>query len=156
MLVRIKLAALGQTEWWEYAIRFVFGGLSTVLAGLVAAYFGPEIGGLFLAFPAIFCASATLVERHERKRKERLGLAGRRRGLQAAALDAAGAALASFGLVGFGALIWWIGPKSPVTSLASASAVWAAIALTMWRLRRYLRITRIGKHRSIAVGAPNR
>jgi len=145
MLVRIKLAALEQTEWWEYAIRFVFGGLSTVLAGLVAAYFGPETGGFFLAFPAIFCASATLVERHERKRKERLGLAGRRRGLQAAALDAAGAALASFGLAGFGALIWWIGPRSPLLSLASASTVWAGIALTMWWLRRYLRIARVEK-----------
>jgi uncharacterized protein DUF3147 len=148
MLVRIKLAALEQTKWWEYAIRFVFGGLSTVLAGLVAAYFGPETGGLFLAFPAIFCASATLVDRHERKRKERLGLAGRRRGLQAAALDAAGAALASFGLAGFGALIWWIGPRSPVLSLASASAVWAGIALTMWWLRKYLRIARVERRES--------
>lgn len=151
MLVRLKLAALGQTAWWEYAVRFVFGGLSTVLAGLVAAYFGPETGGLFLAFPAIFCASATLVERHERKRKEQLGLAGRRRGLQAAALDSAGAALASFGLVGFGALIWWIGPKAPVTSLASASAVWAAIALTIWWLRRYVRVTRIERRARSAV-----
>jgi uncharacterized protein DUF3147 len=148
MLVRIKLAALEQTKWWEYAIRFVFGGLSTVLAGLVAAYFGPETGGLFLAFPAIFCASATLVDRHERKRKERLGLAGRRRGLQAAAQDAAGAALASFGLAGFGALIWWIGPRSPVLSLASASAVWAGIALTMWWLRKYLRIARVERRES--------
>ena len=156
MLVRIKLAALEQTEWWEYAIRFVFGGLSTVLAGLVAAYFGPETGGLFLAFPAIFCASATLVERHERKRKERLGLAGRQRGLQAAALDSAGAALGSFGLLGFGALIWWIGPKSPVISLASASAVWAAIALTIWWLRRYLRVTRVDRRERTAVKSTRR
>ena len=154
MLVRVRSAALGQTEWWEYAVRFVFGGLSTVLAGLVATYWGPETGGLFLAFPAIFCASATLVERHERKRKEQLGLAGRQRGLQAAALDSAGAALASFGLVGFGALIWWMAPKSPVIALVSASAVWAAIALTTWWLRRYLRLTRFGRRGRTVVRLP--
>jgi hypothetical protein len=32
-------------------------------AGLVADIFGPATGGLFLAFPAIFCASVTLIER---------------------------------------------------------------------------------------------
>jgi hypothetical protein len=61
---------------------------------------------LFLAFPAIFCASATLIEKHERERKERAGVRGTRRGKEAAALDAAGAALGSFGLLAFGAAIW--------------------------------------------------
>jgi hypothetical protein len=65
----------------------------TVIAGLVASRFGPVVGGLFLAFPAIFPASATLIEKHVRERKEKKGLQGTRRGKQAAALDAAGAAL---------------------------------------------------------------
>jgi hypothetical protein len=30
---------------------------------------GPRVGGLFLAFPAIFPASATLVEKHEKQKK---------------------------------------------------------------------------------------
>ena len=48
----------------------------TVLAGVIAKKFGPVVGGLFLAFPAIFPASATLIEKHERERKERKGLKG--------------------------------------------------------------------------------
>ena len=38
---------------------FFFGGLITAVAGVIAQRFGPIIGGLFLAFPAIFPASAT-------------------------------------------------------------------------------------------------
>jgi hypothetical protein len=37
-----------------YAIRFVIGGLITTATGLVARKFGPVVGGLFLAYPAIF------------------------------------------------------------------------------------------------------
>jgi hypothetical protein len=55
---------------------------------------------LFLAFPAVFCASATLIEKHERDRKQKAGLPGTRRGRQA---DALGAAIGSFGLLGFAA-----------------------------------------------------
>ena len=84
----------------------------TVVAGLIAARFGPVIGGLFLAFPAIFPASATLIEKHVRERKERAGLPGARRGKEAAALDAAGAALGSFGLAAFGLVIWLIVVRS--------------------------------------------
>ena len=85
---------------------FGLGGLATVCTGLIAEAFGPATGGLFLAFPAIFCASATLVEKHERDRKEKAGLPGKRRGQQAAALDAMGAAIGSFGLLAFGAVMW--------------------------------------------------
>jgi uncharacterized protein DUF3147 len=85
-------------------LRFVLGGLATAVAGAVAEFFGPEAGGLFLAFPAIFCASATLIEKHERERKQKLGLSGHRRGTDAAALDSAGAGLGSVGLAAFGRL----------------------------------------------------
>ena len=87
-MVQIKASALLQTRWYEYVVRFVLGGGMTVTAGLIAARFGPVIGGLFLAFPAIFPASATLIEKHVRKRKEKAGLRGARRGKEAAALDA--------------------------------------------------------------------
>ena len=90
MLVKIKFSALRDTHWHEYALRFGLGGLATVCTGLIAEAFGPAAGGLFLAFPAIFCASATLIEKHERDRKEKAGLPGKRRGQQAAALDAHG------------------------------------------------------------------
>jgi Protein of unknown function (DUF3147) len=73
MIVQFKPSALGQTRWYEYLVRFVLGGAMTVVAGLIAARFGPVIGGLFLAFPAIFPASATLIEKHVRERKEKAG-----------------------------------------------------------------------------------
>jgi hypothetical protein len=46
----------------------------TVVAGLIAARFGPVVGGLFLAFPAIFPATATLIEKHVRERKEKAAI----------------------------------------------------------------------------------
>src|SRR5215471_7452182 len=80
MNIRIHPSALRETRWHEYFIRFVLGGLATVATGAIANVFGPETGGLFLAFPAIFSASATLIEKHERERKEKVGLRGARRG----------------------------------------------------------------------------
>ena len=71
MIVQFKPSALRQTRWYEYLVRFVLGGVMTAVAGLIAARFGPVIGGLFLAFPAIFPASATLIEKHVRERKEK-------------------------------------------------------------------------------------
>jgi hypothetical protein len=114
MIFQFKPSALRQTRWHEYLVRFVLGGVMTVVAGVIAARFGPVIGGLFLAFPAIFPASATLIEKHVRERKEKAGLPGARRGKEAAALDAAGATLGSFGLVAFGLVIWLMMVRLPL------------------------------------------
>ena len=76
MIVQFNPSALRQTRWYEYLVRFVLGGAMTVVAGLIAARFGPVVGGLFLAFPAIFPASATLIEKHVRERKEKAGPSG--------------------------------------------------------------------------------
>jgi Protein of unknown function (DUF3147) len=62
MRIQINPSPLFKTKWYEYATRFVLGGLITVGAGLIAEKWGPSVGGLFLAFPAIFPASATLIE----------------------------------------------------------------------------------------------
>src|ERR1700721_3361743 len=118
MVVRINWPALKQSRWYEYVLRFALGGLATAMAGFVAQYCGPEAGGFFLAFPAIFGASVTLIEKHERERKEKLGLAGQRRGTDAAALDAAGAALGSVGLAAFGLIVWLLAPAPPVAPRA--------------------------------------
>jgi hypothetical protein len=53
MRIQVDLSTLGQTKWHDYAVRFLFGGLITVIAGIIAKKFGPGIGGLFLAFPAM-------------------------------------------------------------------------------------------------------
>jgi TctA family transporter len=138
MNIRINPSALRETRWHEYLSRFVLGGLATVATGAIANVFGPETGGLFLAFPAIFCASATLIEKHERERKEKVGLRGTRRGKEAAALDAAGAALGSLGLLAFGAAIWLLAPRSAWLALVVGSAAWFAVSVFLWSIRRWI------------------
>src|SRR5947208_12630186 len=106
MNVTVDLSVLGKTKWYEYAVRVLFGGIVTVLAGLIAKNFGPAVGGLFLAFPAIFPASATLIEKHEKQKKERSGMSGTQRARNAAGVDAAGAAIGTIGLLCFALLVW--------------------------------------------------
>ena len=69
MKIQIDPSVLKETKWHQYAVRFVFGGLITAMAGVISKEFGPVIGGLFLAFPAIFPASATLIEKHEEEKE---------------------------------------------------------------------------------------
>src|SRR5262249_36061751 len=65
------LKSLRQTKWYECASRFALVGAINVIAALLANKFGPVVGGRFLAFPAIFPASATLVEKHEIEKRLR-------------------------------------------------------------------------------------
>jgi hypothetical protein len=113
MVVKLKLSVLAEGHCYEYAFRFVLGGAVTMLAGWIATEWGPVIGGLVLAFPAIFPASATLVEKHEREKKENAGLRGAKRGRDAAALEAAGAALGSVGLMAFATIVWQFATAAP-------------------------------------------
>jgi len=138
MIVQLNPSALRETHWYEYLIRFALGGAVTVIAGVIAARFGPVVGGLFLAFPAIFPASATLIEKHVRRRKEKAGLSGVRRGREAAALDAAGAALGSLGLAAFAIVIWLLVERSPAWALVLATVAWLAVAVLAWIIRRWL------------------
>jgi len=134
MRISVHLSALRKTKWYEYLVRFVFGGTITVLAGLIAKKYGPVLGGLFLAFPAIFPASATLVEKHEREKKQKAGIAKTIRGRQAAALNAYGAALGAVGLLFFGLIVWrFIQEHNALLVLLAATAIWA---LLLWRARK--------------------
>jgi len=90
MLVKFNPTALREIKLHEYLTRFALGGITCVATGLIAQKFGPIVGGLFLAFPAIFPASATLVEKHELERKAEAGIAFSLRGRLSAALDARG------------------------------------------------------------------
>ena len=137
MRVSVDLSALGKTKWHEYAVRFLFGGIVTAVTGIIAHTFGPVVGGLFLAFPAIFPAGVTLVEKHERQKKERAGLHGSRRGRQAASIDAAGAAMGSIGLLVFALVVWRAMPRSgPLISLCAATIAWLAASVLAWRIRK--------------------
>ncbi|MCP3374275.1 DUF3147 family protein [Bradyrhizobium cajani] len=148
MLVKLSSSALKQTHWYEFAVRFVLGGVATVSAGLIGSHFGVVIGGLFLALPAVFCASATLIESHERRAKEKAGLSGRRRGQKAAALDAAGAALGSIGLAAFAVAFHVTVAASVAAAFIAALTVWAIVSVSAWWLRRKLRFVSRRPHRS--------
>jgi ascorbate-specific PTS system EIIC-type component UlaA len=142
MVVRFKFSAVEDSRWYELILRFFLGGLATVIAGVAGNVWGPVVGGLFLAMPAIFFASATMIEKHERERKEEKGMKGRKRGKNAAALDAAGAGLGAVGLAAFGAVVWLLAPITAAGSLALATVVWFAVSALLWRARRHARIVR--------------
>jgi hypothetical protein len=142
-MVRLHFSALRQTGWHEYAVRFLFGGLITAVAGIIAKKFGPGVGGLFLAFPAIFPASATLIEKHEKQKKQRAGFDGSKRARGAASLDASGAARGSVGLLIFGLLVWWLIPNHRAyLVLAGCAFAWFVVSVGVWRVRRYRLIRR--------------
>jgi predicted lysophospholipase L1 biosynthesis ABC-type transport system permease subunit len=44
MRIKVDPSVIGQTRWYEYAIRFLFGGLIAAVAGIIAKKFGPGIG----------------------------------------------------------------------------------------------------------------
>lgn len=137
MRVSLDFSAFGRTRWYEYAVRFVFGGAITVVSGLLAKHYGPAFGGLFMAFPAIFPASATLVEKHEKEKKQRAGIFHTNRGRQAAALDAAGAAMGTIGLAVFAFIVWKLLPIwHPAVVLLCATAGWLVTSFVLWRIRR--------------------
>ena len=139
MKIAIDISSLSESRSREWAVRFLFGGAITAAAGLITAKWGPSVGGLFLAFPAIFPASATLVEKHERERKEKLGLHGYRRGRDAVGAEAAGAAMGSIGLAVFGMTVWMLLPRSsPWLVMPAATGVWFLTSGMMWMFRKHL------------------
>jgi membrane protein implicated in regulation of membrane protease activity len=64
---------------------------------------------------------------------------GRRRGQQAAALDATGAALGSFGLLAFAASFYSLIGRSITGAFLTAALVWLIASVAGWRARRSLR-----------------
>jgi uncharacterized membrane protein (GlpM family) len=118
--VQAKPQKITEISWKAYAVRFAFGGAITALAGWIASTWGPVVGGLFLAFPAILPASVTLVRRHE--------------DADAAARDAYGAMMGSLGLLAFGLAIWLLSNRAawPVALLAAAVAWLTTSVIAFW------------------------
>lgn len=137
MMVQCKFSAIKGILPHEWIVRFLFGGAVCVLAGLISKKWGPEIGGLFLAFPAIFPAGACLVETHERKHKARVGLDGTGRGRTVAGIDAAGAAIGTMGLAAFAVICWLLLPHlSAAAVFALATFAWLVVSIALWWLRK--------------------
>jgi len=135
--ITIDLSTLRRAKWHQFVLRFIFGGIICVLAGVIAEKYGPAVGGLFLAFPAIFPASATLLENEQKEKKQRVGLSGSTRGRRVAGVDAAGAAMGCIGMIVFAAIVWRLLPKQSVpTVLIGATAAWFGVSVLVWQLRR--------------------
>lgn len=143
MIAGINLASFKITKPHEYAIRFFFGGLVTAAAGLIATRYGPVIGGLFLAFPAIFPASATLIESHEKQTKRKAGYDGTNRGRIAAGIDATGTFLGALALLVFAFVLYRFLPShNPTLTLAAASLAWLILSILLWLLVKRRHFTR--------------
>jgi hypothetical protein len=140
MLVKLDPSKVKETRWHEFGVRFLLGGLITAFAGIIGHKYGAPMGGLFLAFPAIFPASATLIDKHEKEKKERAGLNGHGRARQLVSVDAAGTAIGSIGLFAFAFLIHeTIRDHSTWLVIGGATIVWAGVSVLAWYLRKRTR-----------------
>jgi hypothetical protein len=105
----------------DHGVRFVFGGAVTLMTGLIATRFGPGIGGLWLAFPAILPASLTLVKKHSGRTQARD--------------ECRGAVAGSTGLLAFGAVVWREAPRwPPAATLTVALLAWTGTSVSVWAL----------------------
>ena len=137
MNISLHPQSLKSNTLGEYATRFLFGGAMCVIAGLIAQRYGPVVGGLALAFPAIFPASATLLVDHEKQKMRKAGRDGTKRGRAAAAVDAEGSAMGCVGLAAFAFTVWRLLPYHATwMSLLIATAAWLVVAGLCWWLRR--------------------
>ena len=137
MKIEFDFSALKKTKWHEYAVRFLFGGAITVATGVITKHYGPVVGGLFLAFPAIFPAGATLIEKHEEEKKLKADIPYTVRGRQVAALEARGAVFGCLGLAAFAVTVWQFLPaRNSVAILLAAMAAWLMVAVLTLRLRQ--------------------
>ena len=146
MMISFSIQRLQQTRWYEYAIRFILGGLVTAGAGQISKSIGASFGGLFLAFPALLAASLTLVAKHAREKQEKLGQNGQRRAKQSAGADAAGAVMGSVGLFCFALTVWKLVERhQPILVIGAATIIWAAVCgciWLVWKLHPIRRLTR--------------
>ena len=121
MKPRLDASKLKQVAWWEYALRFLFGGAITVLTGLLGKWHGPAVAGMFLAFPAILPASLTLVKQHDGRKK--------------AADDARGARLGAIVLVAFAVVVGVTAESwAAAAVLAAATAAWLGVSLLLFAI----------------------
>jgi hypothetical protein len=149
MVVKFQLSAVRRTKWYEVILRIIFGGLATVATGMIAKSYGPVVGGLFLAFPAIFPASATLVEKHEKEKRQCAHIDGVNRARRAVALEARGTAMGSIGLGAFAIVVWqFLSGRPAWLVLTAATLTWLITSLLIWELRRVVRGNLLAKNRT--------
>ena len=108
---------------------------SVWLTGVVAKLWGPKVGGLLLALPAILPIGVALIAKLQ-DRKAGPGARGDR-GRRAAMVEATGASAAAIGLIGFAVVAWRLLIRWPSwLALATATTAWVAITLVVWLARK--------------------
>jgi hypothetical protein len=117
---RFSSQELRKTKAPQYLLRFAFGGVVAVVAFSIGQAFGPRVGGLFLAFPALLPAGLTLIKRHD--------------GRNAAADDARGALLGSIAMVAFACIVFCSCELLGAWSLPLALLGWIVVSVGAWWL----------------------
>ena len=121
--VEISPHQVRETHGRDWLIRFGFGAGVSALAAVVSAAFGPRLGGVFLAFPAILLASLTLVAKEEGERQSRN--------------EARGATYGTLGLVVFAVLVAVLIGHAPVgVALVAATVARTVVALGAYYVTR--------------------
>jgi hypothetical protein len=137
MLIGINVAKLREGTPTEYLTRFLFGGIVTVAAALIARHYGPISGGLFLAFPGIFAPGLSMTETHAIERKAKAGANGTLFARAEASVEAAGASAGALGLAAFALVLWKGLPTHSLTLiLPLAGAAWLLVSVLLWWLRK--------------------
>jgi hypothetical protein len=117
----LSLRRLRKIRPLEHALRFCFGGAITAAALKLTEVYGPGVGGLFLAFPALLPATATRLGQHDSRR--------------AAFDEARGTIAGSVGLVSFPLVVWIAAGKfADRTTLVLALGSWLVVSALAWRL----------------------
>ena len=119
-----ELRKLSRISPREYLIRFAFGAVVSAVAAVATLAFGPRLGGLFLAFPAILPATLTLLEKKE--------------GLPQAASDIRGATIGSIGMLGFAILAAVLLARNAGLGLAAALAGWMIVSFALYSALRLI------------------
>ena len=103
----------------DYLVRFAFGAVVAAAAAIVGVTFGPRVGGIFLAFPAILPATLTLIEKRE--------------GKDQAEADASGGILGGVGLAAFAIVASLsLGRISPAIALMLALLAWTVVSVGLY------------------------
>jgi hypothetical protein len=115
----VHASAVRKAKPRDWLVRFAFGGAISVGTGLIAHFWGPSVGGLFLAFPAILPATLTLAKQRD--------------GRAEATEDARGGSLGAVALVAFGAVACGLLPTLPAgLALPLALVAWLAAGVGLW------------------------
>jgi hypothetical protein len=116
----LELGKVRELRARELGYRFVAGAVTSIAAGAATLAFGPRVGGIMLAFPAILAASLTLIAEQEDSAEAREDARGALIGAVALGLFAVVAALT-------------LGRFSNAIALLLAAFTWFAGALIGYR-----------------------